>query len=91
MNLLIFEKEWSITDICVDWLQVLIHGNTIRGQQKMTWGREWEKADALISVGGAYSVKYGTILVDWLTGGGREGSELLILHADVIFGWPLVK
>ena len=49
----------------------------------------WEKADALISVGGAWGLKYGTILVGWLTSRG-EGFGLLISDADVIFRRPLM-
>ena len=49
-----------------------------------------EKAEAVIWVGGAYSLLYGAILVEWLTGGGGgKKSGLLISDADVIFERPL--
>ena len=48
-------------------------------------GRGWEKAAALILVGGAWSQKYETT-------GRQEGGGygLLIPDTDVIFGWPLI-
>ena len=53
-------------------------------------GEGWEQADAVISVGGPWSLKYGTILGGWLKDGGRKGerSGLLLSDADVIFGRP---
>ena len=45
-----------------------------------------------ISMGGAQSLIYETILAEWLTGwGGGKGTGLLISDADVIFWWPPVK